>query len=165
MAEKLPMNQRKSRLSLACIEAVSSQAGYQVVEIKVDEDSVDATFYGDFGLKPRIDFQAKATARDLVKSDGQIHYPLPKKNYDDLRVESITPRILIIMLMPDDPDDWIEQTDEALCVRHGVYWQSILGAPDSANTDSVTVYVPIANMLDSEQLLRMMRKAERREAI
>lgn len=84
MAEKLPINQRKSRLSLACIEAVSSQAGYQVVEIKVDSDSVDGTF---------------------------------------------------------------------------------LGAPDSANTDSVTVYAPMANVLDSEQLVRMMRKAERTGAI
>ena len=165
MSEKLPINQRKSRLSIACIEAVSSQAGYQIVEIKVDNDSIDGTFYGDFGLKPRIEFQAKATARDLVKSDGRIHYPLPKKNYDDLRVESITPRILIIMLMPDDPDDWIEQTDEAFCVRHGVYWTSILGAPDSANTDSVTVYVPMENVFDSEHLDRMMQNIERTGAI
>lgn len=164
MVETITMNQRKSRLSLACIEAVASQAGFHVTETKVDEDSVDGTFLGDFGRRPRIEFQAKATARDLARN-GVIRYPLPMKNYDDLRVESITPRILIIMLMPDDPDDWIEQTDEAFCARHGVYWTSILGAPDSANTESVTVYVPMANMLDREQLDRMMRRAERREAI
>ena len=165
MSETLPMNQRKSRLSLACIEAVASQAGYQVVEIKVDNDSVDGTFFGDFGLRPRIDFQAKATARALVKSDGQIHYPLPKKNYDDLRIETIIPRILIIMLMPDEPDDWIEQTDEMLCVRNGIYWKSIKGENDSPNTDSVTVYIPMANVFDSHELTRMMRSAERREPI
>ena len=164
MAEKLPMNQRKSRLSLACIEAVSSQAGYQVVEIKVDNDSVDGTFWGDFGRRPRVEFQAKATARDLARN-GVIHFPLPIKNYNDLRRDTFNPRILIIMLMPDDPDDWIEQTDEALCVRHGVYWTSILGAPESANTDSVTVYVPMANVLDSDQLDRMMRNTERTGAI
>lgn len=119
---------------------------------------------GDFGRRPRIEFQAKATARDLARN-GVIRFPLPIKNYDDLRKDTFNPRILIIMLMPDDPDDWIEQTDEALCVRHGVYWTSILGAPESANTDSVTVYVPMANVLDSEQLVRMMRNTERTGAI
>ena len=155
----------KSRLSLACIEAVASQAGYQVVEIKVDNDSVDGTLVANFGRRPRIEFQAKATARDLVKNDGQIHYPLPKKNYDNLRIETINPRILIVMLMPDAPDDWIEQTNDALCIRHCVYWMSIRGEPDSANKESVTVHVPMENVFDKDQLVRMMRNAERMEAI
>ena len=165
MAETMPLNQMKSRLSLACIEAVASQAGYQVIEIKVDNDSVDGVIFSDFGQRPRIEFQAKATARDLVKNDGQIHYPLPKKNYDNLRIETINPRILIVMLMPDAPDDWIEQTNDALCIRHCVYWMSIRGEPDSANKESVTVHVPMANVFDKDQLVRMMQNAERREAI
>lgn len=165
MAETMPLNQMKSRLSLAYIEAVVSQAGYQVTEIKVDNDSVDGTLVANYGRRPRIEFQAKATARDLVKNDGQIHYPLPIKNYNDLRIEAINPRILIVMLMPDAPDDWIEQTDDALCIRHCAYWTSIRGAPDSANTHSVTVYVPMANVFDRDQLVRMMQTAERREAI
>ena len=65
------------------------------------------------------------------------------------------------MLMPDDPNDRIEQTDEALCVRHGVYWTSIWGAPDTANADSVTVYLPMANVFDSDQLTRMTQNIER----
>ena len=165
MAEEMPINQRKSRLSIAYIEAVASQAGYHVIEIKVDNDSVDGTLIGDFGQRPRIEFQAKATARDLVKNDGQIHYPLPIKNYKELRIDTINPRILIVMLMPDDPDDWIDQTDDALCIRHCAYWTSIRGAPESANTESVTVYVPMANVFDSDRLVRMMRSAERREPI
>ena len=164
MAETLPTNQMKSRVSIAYIEVVASQAGYQVTEIKMDNDSVDGTLVGDFGRRPRIDFQAKATARDLARN-GEIRYPLPIKNYNDLRIDTITPRILIIMLMPDDPDDWLEQTDDALCMRHCAYWTSIRGAPDSANKESVTVYVPMANVFDRDRLVSMMRRAERREPI
>ena len=164
MAEEMPINQRKSRLSIAYIEAVASQAGYQVTEIKVDSDSVDGTLIGDFGQRPRIDFQAKATARDLARN-GEIRYPLPIKNYDELRIDTINPRILIVMLMPDDPDDWIDQTDDALCVRCCAYWTSILGERDSANKESVTVYVPMANVFDRDRLVSMMRNTERTGAI
>lgn len=164
MAETMHANQMKSRLSLAYIEAVASQAGYQVVEIKIDNDSVDGTLIANFGRRPRIEFQAKSTARDLARN-GVIHYPLPIKNYNELRIESIIPRILIVMLMPDAPDDWIGQTDDALCIRHCAYWTSILGAPYSPNTDSVTVYLPMANMFDRDRLVSMMQRAERREAI
>lgn len=164
MAEEMPINQRKSRLSIAYIEAVASQAGYQVIEINVDNDSVDGTLFGDFGRRPRIEFQAKATARDLARN-GEIRYPLPIKNYNELRIDTINPRILIVMLMPDDPDDWIDQTDDALCMRCCAYWTSILGERDSANKESVTVYVPMANVFDRDRLVSMMRNTERTGAI
>lgn len=164
MAETLPTNQMKSRISITYIEVVASQAGYQVTEIEVDNDSVDGTLVGDFGRRPRIEFQAKATARDLARN-GEIRYPLPIKNYNELRIDTINPRILIVMLMPDDPDDWIDQTDDALCVRYCAYWTSILGEPDSANKESVTVYVPMANVFDRDRLVRMMRNTERTGAI
>ena len=164
MAETMHINQMKSRFSIACIEAVAAQAGYQVVESKVDNDSIDGTILSNSGRRNHIEFQAKATARDIARN-GEIRYPLPIKNYNDLRRETVNPRILIVMLMPNAPDDWIEQTDDALCVRHCVYWTSIRGARDSANKYSVTVYLPMANVFDKDQLVRMMRNTERTGAI
>ena len=96
-------NMRKSRFSLAYIEAVASHAGQAVEEIKVDSDSVDGTFVSNLGRRPRVEFQAKATSRDVVIGDN-IHFPLSIKNYDDLRLEAIIPRILIVLLMPKDID-------------------------------------------------------------
>ena len=152
------LNERKARFSLSYIGAVASHAGFEVAEPKVDRDSVDGIFISDFGRRPQIHFQAKATARDLV-SQNRIHFPLPVKNYDDLRIEAINPRILIVLIMPQETQEWIDQTDDELCLRRCAYWMSLEGQPPSSNTSSVTVRVPMHKVFGSAKLIEMMTSA------
>ena len=160
----MDLNSQKERVSLAYIEAVASCAGYQVTEPKVDRDSVDGALIADFGKRPRIEFQAKATTRDVVK-ESYIHFPLPIKNYNDLRIDAINPRILIILIMPRETQEWVNQTDHQLCLRHCAYWMSLKGQPTSQNTSTVTVHVPMVNVFSNDQLVDMMQKTERRGAL
>ena len=160
----MDLNTQKSRFSLAHIEAVASHAGFQVEEVKVDLDSVDGTLKADFGRRPRIEFQAKATARDVVR-DSYIHFPLPVKNYNDLRLEAINPRILIVAILPQEIDNWINQTDEELCLRHCTYWKSLREEPPTSNQNTVTVHLPLGNVFNSPQLVDMMQRAERTGAL
>ena len=156
----MDMNTQKSRFSLSYIEAVASHAGFQVEEVKVDLDSVDGTVKADFGKRPRIEFQAKATARDVVREE-YIHFPLSVKNYDDLRLEAINPRILVVLVMPESIDEWINQSGEELCLRYCAYWMSLEGSPASSNPNTITVHLPLGNVFDSAQLAKMMQSAER----
>ena len=160
----MDLNTQKSRFSLSYIEAVASHAGFQVEEVKVDFDSVDGTLKADFGKRPRIEFQAKATARDVVR-ENNVHFPLSVKNYDDLRLEAINPRILIVLVMPEPIDEWINQSDEELCLRYCAYWVSLNGGPASTNQDTITVYLPLVNVFDSAQLTGMMQSTERTGAL
>ncbi len=160
----MDLNTQKSRFSLSYIEAVASHAGFQVEEVRVDFDSVDGTLKADFGKRPRIEFQAKATARDVVR-ESNVHFPLSVKNYDDLRLEAINPRILIVLVMPESIDEWINQSDEELCLRYCAYWVSLNGRPASSNQDTITVYLPLVNVFDSAQLTRMMQSTERTGAL
>lgn len=160
----MDLNSQKERVSLAYIEAVASCAGYQVTEVKVDRDSVDGILVADFGKRPRIEFQAKATARDVVRGNN-IHFPLPIKNYDDLRIDVINPRILIVFLMPLETQEWVNQSDEELCLRHCAYWKWLEGKPIKPNTDTVTVRVPLTNIFNIEQLTDMMQRTERGDAL
>ena len=130
----------------------------------MDRDSVDGTFKTDLGKRARIEFQAKSTERDLVR-DNHVHYPLTIKNYDDLRLEAINPRILIVLMLPANIDHWVGQTHEELCLRHCAYWLSLRGAPASSNQTSITVYLPLANIFDSTQLVSMMQSTEVRGAL
>ena len=130
----------------------------------MDRDSVDGTIMADFRGRPRIDFQAKATTRDVVK-ESYIHFPLPIKNYDDLRIDAINPRILIVLIMPGETQEWVNQTDDQLCLRHCAYWMSLKGQPTSKNTFTVTVHVPMVNVFSNDQLVDMMQKTERRGAL
>ncbi len=161
---RMDLNTRKERFSLAYVNAVASRAGYQMVEPPVDRDSVDGVLMGDAGRRPRVEFQAKATSRDLTRDD-RVSFPLPIKNYDDLRADVQTPRILIVILMPDDETEWLSQTDEQLCLRYCGYWLSLANQPAVVNNDNVTVHIPLANIFSSSQLANLMDKAERGERL
>ena len=161
MVRIMNLNEQKARFSLSYIEAVASHAGFQVVETKVDHDSVDGFLIADFGRRPRIEFQAKATARDVIKDD-QIHFPLSMKNYDDLRIETINPRILVVLIVPEETSKWISQTDDDLCLRHCAYWMSFKGQPASRNTANITVHLPMTNVLNSKKSTDMMQNTEQR---
>lgn len=155
MTPNLQMEQR----SLAVVRAVAADAGYQVVRPDPDDDSVDGILMARFGRRPRIEFQAKATARDIMGTNS-LRFPLPVKNYDELRLASWTPRILVVALMPEESDPWLSQTDDELCLHSSVYWVSLADMPSVSNTATVTVQIPTANVFDRAQLEAMMSRAE-----
>ena len=164
MPEAMTANMQKSRLSLSYIQTVASHAGFGVDEPKIDYDSVDGSLYGDFGKRPRIEFQAKSTSQDVVRED-YIHFSLPVKTYNDLRIDAINPRILIVLIMPQASDEWLEQTQSALCIRKCAYWMSLKGRPETSNTSRVTVQLPLSNVFNVEQLTDMMQKTESTGAV
>ncbi|MYC32455.1 MAG: DUF4365 domain-containing protein [Chloroflexi bacterium] len=155
MTPNLQLEQR----SLVVVRAVAADAGYQVVRPEPDVDSVDGVLMASFGRRPRIEFQAKATARNMLRGDS-LRFPLPIKNYNELRLASWTPRILVVALMPDESGPWLSQTDDELCLHSSVYWVSLANMPAVSNTATVTVPIPVANVFDRAQLDAMMTRAE-----
>ena len=151
-------NIRMEQLSLAYIRSVAAEAGYQVTRPEVDNDSVDGVLMSSSARRPRIDFQAKATARENIRADG-LHFRLPLKNYNDLRADTRTPRILVVMVMPESESDWLTQTEEELCLRYCCYWVSLAGQPPRQNTSSVTVQIPVDNVFNKAQLEHLMAEA------
>lgn len=158
------LNEQKEQFSLAYIRAVAAQAGYQISRPELDNDSVDGTLIADFGRRPRIDFQAKATSQQIKRGDN-IHFALKIKNYDDLRSETRTPRLLIVVLMPKEKSRWLTQTQEQLCLRYCGYWVSLEGHQEVSNTTSITVHIPLVNMFNVEQLDDLMTKAEKGQSL
>ena len=156
---------RMEQFSLAYVRAVAPVAGYHVTRPETDMDSVDGLILSDAGRRPRIEFQAKATTRDVLRADG-IHYPLPVKNYDDLRVAMpVIPRILIVLLVPAEEGRWLTQTADELCQRHCAYWHWLEGEPALSNTSTVSVRVPLGQMFSEGHLNELMDKVERGEPL
>ena len=81
------------------------------------------------------------------------------KNYDDLRhVDYQSPRILVVVVVPEDVSSWLEQTDAQMVLRRCAYWLSLRGAEPSPNEHSVSVRIPRANVLGVESLRAMMTR-------
>ena len=157
-------NMQMEQLSLAYIRAVAANSGYQLVRPQPDVDSVDGVLMASFGKRPRIEFQAKATTQDILRGN-ELRFPLPVKNYDELRADTRVPRILIVFLMPEERTQWLVQTTDELCLRRCAYWFSLERFPGTSNTDTVTVPVPVRNVFDSSKLVDLMQQAERGETL
>ena len=65
---------------------------------------------------PRIEFQAKATSQDILR-ENHLAFPLPIGNYKDLSQDAMIPRILIVVLMPQERAQWLsQQAVNSVCV-------------------------------------------------
>jgi hypothetical protein len=154
----LTTQDRQEALSRVCARAIAAAAGYTTSVPEIDRDSVDITFDAGGQARPRIDAQVKATI-NLVKSGENYGFPLKLKNYNDLRIATMVPRILIVLRMPREERDWIKVSIEELILRHSAYWVSLRGKAESKNEESVTVHLPVGNVFDVQGLKMLMQAA------
>lgn len=156
----MDLSHSKEQFSMAYVKAVASVAGFAVERISMDLDSVDVTIWSRNRAgrihSPRLDVQLKCTATDVVKGDV-IKYPLKRKNYDDLILENVlVPRILVVVLVPEDPREWLDQSEEHMVMRHCGYWISLKGMPPTNNETSVSVEIPRTQVFSVDALKRIM---------
>jgi hypothetical protein len=169
--KSVDINQRKEQFSYAYLYAIASVAGYsfQIATRPMDFDGIDVILAGGSGQGliryPRLEIQVKCTSLNLM-DDENLRYPLNIKNYDDLRVENIqTPRILVIVVVPDQLDQWLVQSQEELCLRHCGYWLSLRGQLQTSNQSTITVSVPRKNIFDVQGLKTLMQRLEAGETL
>ena len=158
---------QKEQFSKAYINAIAAQAGLNNAQPSVDDDSVDLVLIGrNFSGKirnPHLELQLKCTSRELIKDDV-IKFPLAIKNYNDLRGEDLLcPRYLVVLLVPDNVDEWSELRNDELVLRNTCYWVSIRTLPDKNNESTVTVNIPLSQKLTMDSLLELMRFASNGE--
>ncbi len=160
-------NEQKQQLSVAYVHAVAACAGYACQVRTVDEDSVDALIAATGYVhhqavlrSPRIEVQLKATST-LQVGTKHLSFPLKRKNYEDLRERTHIPRILLVLVLPENPREWIETTEECMISRRCAYWTSLLGMPERGNASSVSVRLPRSQRFDVEQLQGLMQRVSR----
>jgi hypothetical protein len=155
---------RQEALSWAYACAVAAGAGYSTSRPDFDRDSVDITFSAGGEMRPTINAQLKATKR-LVQASSVFRFPLKKKNYDDLRVQTLAPRILIVLRLPELENEWLSITVDELVIRRAAYWVSLLGKPENENEQSVTIEIPAGNQFDVACLRVLMEKVRQGVAL
>lgn len=153
-------NDRKDLFSRAYIRAVASVAGYMATPPELDRDSVDFQLAGVGGRgtkhSPYLDVQVKCTGEDDLTA-GDFGFPLSIKNYDDLRdTELAAPRILVVVIVPIDIDEWLEVSETQMTMRRSAYWHSLYAEPATTNATSVTVRINRANVFNVDGLSALM---------
>ena len=157
-------NRHKELYSFAFINAVAARVGFEMSLKRLDDDGVDGRLESLDAPARQINFQAKSTSRDEVWRGDHIAFPLPVHTYHQLRdTEATVPAILIVVLVPDNPFEWLRQDEEQLCMTGRAYWISLRDSPEVSNTTSKTVIIPTTNIFDQVQLADMLPRLDRRE--
>jgi hypothetical protein len=166
----------EAELSYAYLHAVASKAGFacEYTTRHMDSVAVDAIVReeGRFLASDSVlgsfeaHLQLKATYQRLKEIDGRWSFSLPIHQYNRLREPRIqNSRILVVMQLPANPEEWLRHSEDALVAKQCAYWVSLRGAPATDNEKEQTVYVPRLQLLSPESLTALMTRLSRREVI
>lgn len=100
--------------------------------------------------------QVKATRTTLTAVGESLRYELEVEAYERLRLEYSFPTFLIVVQVPENRSGWVSCSADEFTVRHRAHYVSLLGQPPTANTSTVTVSLPLANMVSPEVLRAMV---------
>jgi len=163
----MPENNIKENLSKTYIRAICSKAGYGIASDEQDYGS-DMTakdvlrresgrfVYSGFNL----DIQIKSTC-NCREDKKNIIYDVRNKNYNDLvsTDNNATQKILIVFIMPKNPEDWLNQDTESLVLKKCAYWIYLGGKQQVQDNESTTaVKIPKENVFSVEALNNIMSK-------
>ncbi|HLK29496.1 MAG TPA: DUF4365 domain-containing protein [Puia sp.] len=140
-------NLRKSELSIAYAHAIAIKCGYALDHIRIDDESVDVSIRcsgkplaNSILSSPSVGIQLKSTSNWEFKN-GKVHFDLKMKNYNDLKALNATPKILVVLCLPQSEDEWISFSPDDLTIRKLAYWLDLYEMPDSTNAETQRVYL------------------------
>jgi len=159
----------ESELSYAYLHAVCSKAGLSCKQGDRHDDGagVDAEIIYRGPLNHpylreiQLNIQLKATTLQPVVSNGCFSYFLQgAKRYDKLRTDnSVIYKILVVLFLPENPDEWLRCSAEELVLKNAAYWINLYGAPLVDTTSGTTIYIPTSNILTPEALINLVNLA------
>jgi hypothetical protein len=156
------IDQRKEQFSRAYVLAVAAAAGYAWYQPSVDDDSIDLGLAEKGGggtvRSPRLELQLKCHAAETPVGTHFSH-DLKVKNYEDLRDTTVqVPRILIVVLVPENVASWVVASENELAMRRCGYWISLRGSPATTNLNTVAVSIPRAQVFHPQSLSDIMTR-------
>ena len=146
-------------LSKAYAHGVTARTGYVTAVYEKDRDGIDLRVQAGGDMRPALELQLKATVNLHDVGDDLVAFPLPRRNYDLLRIETQTPRLLVVLDLPGDSLQWMTITVDELVIRHRAYWLNLLGWDETDNETSVTVRIPKQNLFDVDGLKALMEQS------
>lgn len=157
----LTRTDRQEALSRVYAKAVAARAGYATSVPDPDRDGVDLRVHAGGAMRPALDLQLKATTSLGEPRDKHLPFPLKRRNYDLLIEETQTPRLLVVLDLPKDENQWVTLTRTELVLRRCAYWLNLRGREETTNRSTVTVARPTANLFDVRSLRALMEQSRR----
>ena len=165
----MPINAQKENLGQAYVRAVIASVGYNYAkeenDFGIDGSIKDVAVRGDryYTNGFSIDYQLKSSW-DVTFEGNELVYDLESKNYNDLATwEGAVPAILILFVLPQDENDWVNFSQNGLTIRNCAWWCSLAGQPATENGTKKRIRIPIDQVFSPDTLRELMAKVRRGE--
>jgi uncharacterized protein DUF4365 len=155
-------------MSYAYVHSITSYTGFACDRLHADYDSIDIQIRCSSSIPLTINTkfhfctifaQIKSTSA-LERKGHNFTYDLKRKNYEDLKLKSYAPRLLVVYSMPAKKDIWISQNTDSLLLRHCAYWSAPSSWPKTTGNKYTTrIYIPHCNVFSPSSLLELMKIA------
>lgn len=154
------ISSRQEAFAQTYIHAVVAVAGCSIAVPVPDNNKTDfwvgSRVKGSQRTQPQIHIQSKCLLSAPASKDP-ISYQLDIDTYDSLRDPLVAnPRILVVVLTPNDISNWIMQDEANLVLKHCAYWVSLKDAPEVLDQASRVVHIPRGNVFTPKALQAMM---------
>lgn len=154
---------KEEELSYAYAHIVAAIAGFSCEKVAVDMDGIDIVIRAKGKitpdatlLSPSIEIQLKATINwKFNKTKDAISYRLKIKNYLRLIGHTAVRRLLVVLCLPRDEDQWIAQEEDGLIIKSCAYWMNLRGLPE-IKQETITVKIPKQNVFSPKALSHLM---------
>jgi hypothetical protein len=144
---------QKERYSRAWLVAAAAGANFTYEIVADDEHGVDMTVHR--GLDT-LDFQLKATSHPVTQ-DGCLVHDLDVRTYDLLRSTRRSGYgVLALVVLAGDPAYWIEMDGTATKLLRSGYYLPMYGLPETMNSATVRLQVPLENLLTIDAMRDLM---------
>lgn len=163
--------QRKEDISISYISALCAYGGIAYDTIRHDDDSTDGTLRKRISLdnnrrfdaELRIQLKCTSSTSQYADKDDSLTYKLKAKNYNDLCLESTTPIILGLLVLPEEEATWLSWTSEELLIRGTMYWAEFSSQDITNNSGTVNVKIDKKNVINVDTLNEILEKIAREE--
>jgi hypothetical protein len=154
----MEFKKQMERFSFAMASSICAQAGCSWDEPSYD-DGVDLIIHGSkLRRRPLLLTQLKSIHdfRIIKEKQGLIKYPLRSKNYNDLVAPACNPQLLVVAIIPKDPQIWVRYSEHQFSLQYGLYYSILEGEQPTSHTRSVTIDIPLKQRFDNAALSRFM---------
>jgi hypothetical protein len=159
---------RQEALCRAYVQAVAAMAGIGT-SLPTPDYGIDLSLRSiepkgeqreDAGVQ--LDLQLRSTTRANVSAE-EVKYDLDVRTYEFLRAPRFVPRILVVLVLPEDEGQWLSQSPEELVVRHCAYWFSLRGMAPTTASSSIRIRIPRTQVFSVQATQTLMSRLVRGE--
>jgi hypothetical protein len=159
----LTRNHRQEALCRAYVQAIAALAGVGT-SVPLPDYGVDLSLRNieqrgsrHFDGRLQLDLQLRSTTRAGLTAT-EVRYDVDVQTYAFLRALSPICCLLVVLVLPENEDDWLTQSPQELVLRHCAYWYSLRGEPERSATSSVRVVIPRSQVFSPQAIRNLFTR-------